>query len=130
MVQFLKTWANVPFSFNYLLHSSLLAYCSLLDENSLNHQYFWLCLSVAWIFCYVFITNMITKNFLFRQTSWVVFRSLRMKSGNTERYGVSLSIQSKCGKNRPEKLATRTIFSQCLLRTLLNICDRTFSKNS
>ena len=33
---------------------------------------------------------------------------------NTERYGVSLRVQSECGKYRPEKLLIRTLFAQWL----------------
>ena len=33
---------------------------------------------------------------------------------NTERYSVSLRVQSECGKYRPEKLLIRTLFAQWL----------------
>ena len=33
---------------------------------------------------------------------------------NTQRYGVSLRIQSECGKYGPQKLRIRTLFTQCL----------------
>ena len=33
---------------------------------------------------------------------------------NTERYGISLRIQSECGKIRTRKTRIRTLFTQCL----------------
>ena len=49
------------------------------------------------------------KNVRIRSFFWSVFPHIRTEYGvNTERYGVSLRIQSKCG---PEKLLIRTIFT-------------------
>ena len=44
---------------------------------------------------------------------------------NTERYGVSLRIQSECGKCGPEKLRIRIILTQCHAITYCNALDNT-----
>ena len=41
---------------SHLVHSSLLTYCSVLSVHVLSLLY-------SWIFCYVFITNVVTKHF-------------------------------------------------------------------
>ena len=58
---------------------------------------------------------------------WVKSVRIRSISGpcftafglNTERYGVSLRIQSECGKIRNRKTQIRTIFTQCWLFAFL-----------
>ena len=47
---------------------------------------------------------------------------------NTDRYGVSLRIQSECGKIRTRKTLNTDTFHAVLFRTLPNISERTFSQ--
>ena len=73
---------NVLTSFNHLMQSSLLAYRSVVAENSLNTLAA-ICLSLDfWIFWLLFIINMVAKKFLSLQINWIVPRCLCMKCGN------------------------------------------------
>ena len=47
---------------------------------------------------------------------------------NTDRYGVSLRIQSECGKIRTIKTLNTDTFHAVVFRTLSNISERTFSQ--
>ena len=60
----------------------------------------------TWIFNWIHYVKCVR----IRSFSGQYFPAFRL---NTERYSVFPHIQSECGKNRPEKLRIRTLFTQC-----------------
>ena len=74
-------WMFLLYLFN-LKHSSLLAYCSVLSAHGVSVICLLTSECVVMFWTYVFITNMVAKIFLSRQSDWLALRSLRMKSDN------------------------------------------------